>query len=61
MIAYTGLTPAGPLPPPEGITRREWVASNITSMRLLLDPVLERAGAGLGPLRRPCRSASAWC
>jgi coenzyme F420 biosynthesis associated uncharacterized protein len=51
VTAYTGLTPARPLPAPEGISRREWIASNITSMRALLDPVLERAGTGLGPLR----------
>jgi coenzyme F420 biosynthesis associated uncharacterized protein len=51
VVAYTGLQPARALPPPEGISRREWVASNIASMRLLLDPVLERAGAGLGPLK----------
>jgi coenzyme F420 biosynthesis associated uncharacterized protein len=49
--AYTGLQPTRPLPEPEGISRREWVASNISSMRLLLDPVLQRAGKGLGPLR----------
>jgi coenzyme F420 biosynthesis associated uncharacterized protein len=48
---YTGLRPARPLPEPEGISRREWVASNISSMRSLLDPVLARAGEGLGPLR----------
>jgi coenzyme F420 biosynthesis associated uncharacterized protein len=51
VVAYTGLRPARPLPRPEGIGRREWVASNIASMRALLDPVLERAGDGLGPLR----------
>lgn len=51
VVAYTGLRPTRPLPEPEGISRREWVASNITSMRALLDPVLERAGAGLGPMR----------
>ncbi len=49
--AYTGLHAARPLPEPEGIGRREWVATNITAMRALLDPVLERAGTGLGPLR----------
>jgi coenzyme F420 biosynthesis associated uncharacterized protein len=48
---YTGLTPAHPLPRPEGIGRREWIASNVNSMRALLDPVLARAGEGLGPLR----------
>jgi coenzyme F420 biosynthesis associated uncharacterized protein len=51
VIAYTGLQPARPLPRPEGISRREWVASNVMSMRALLDPVLQRAGDGLGPLR----------
>ena len=51
VVAYTGLQPARPLPPPEGITRHEWVASNIDSMRLLLDPVLKRAGENLGPLK----------
>ncbi len=51
VTAYTGLTPVGSLPAPEGISRRDWVSSNITSMRALLDPVLERAGSGLGPLR----------
>ena len=51
VVAYTGLTPRGALPPPEGISRRDWVASNIATMRALLDPVLDRAGTGLGPLR----------
>jgi coenzyme F420 biosynthesis associated uncharacterized protein len=50
VVAYTGLEPTKPLPPPEGIGRREWVTSNISSMRALLEPVLNRAGAGLGPL-----------
>ncbi len=49
--AYTELVPARPLPAPEGIGRHEWVNSNIAAMRALLDPVLKRAGAGLGPLR----------
>jgi coenzyme F420 biosynthesis associated uncharacterized protein len=50
VVAYTGLQPARPLPPPEGIGRREWVVSNIASMRALLDPVLARAGENLGLL-----------
>src|SRR5437588_1769448 len=49
VTAYTGLQPARPLPPPEGISRREWVASNVQAMRLLLDPVLESTGKSLGP------------
>jgi coenzyme F420 biosynthesis associated uncharacterized protein len=51
VTAYTGLTPSSSLPAPEGISRRDWVSSNITSMRALLDPVIARAGSGLGPLR----------
>ncbi len=51
VTAYTGLEPARALPPPEGIDRPEWVQSNIDAMRALLDPVLERAGEGLGPLK----------
>jgi coenzyme F420 biosynthesis associated uncharacterized protein len=51
VVAYTGLQPSRPLPPPEGIGRREWVGTNIGSMRALLDPVLNRAGQNLGPLR----------
>jgi coenzyme F420 biosynthesis associated uncharacterized protein len=51
VVAYTGLHPARPLPAPEGIGRREWVTANVDSMRTLLDPVLNRAGENLGPLR----------
>jgi coenzyme F420 biosynthesis associated uncharacterized protein len=51
VVSYTGLTPSAPLPPPEGISRKEWVATNVASMRAMLDPVLERAGQGLGPLK----------
>jgi coenzyme F420 biosynthesis associated uncharacterized protein len=51
VVAYTGLEPTRPIPPPEGIGRREWVSTNIQSMRLLLDPVLQRANDNLGPIR----------
>ena len=52
VTSYTGLHPTRPLPPPEGIGRREWIATNIKAMRQLLDPVLERAAGGLsGPLK----------
>ena len=45
VVAYTGLEPARPLPPPEGIGRREWVSSNIE---------LDAAPAGPGArARRP--------
>ena len=51
VVAYTGLRPARPLPQPEGISRKEWVKTNIDSMRMLLDPVMQRAAKGMGPLR----------
>jgi coenzyme F420 biosynthesis associated uncharacterized protein len=51
VTAYTGLRPARPLPPPEGIDRRDWIASNINAMRALLDPVLKNATKHMGPLR----------
>jgi coenzyme F420 biosynthesis associated uncharacterized protein len=51
VVAYTGLAPLSPLPPAEGVSRREWVATNIRSSAALLDPVVTRAGKGLGPLR----------
>jgi coenzyme F420 biosynthesis associated uncharacterized protein len=51
VVAYTGLTPSRPIPPPEGISRNEWVSTNLDSMRLLLDPVLKRASENLGTLK----------
>ncbi len=51
VIAYTGLVPTGPLPPPEGITRREWVASNVASTQALMEPMLERLTEHLGPVK----------
>jgi coenzyme F420 biosynthesis associated uncharacterized protein len=58
VTAYTGLEPARPLPPPEGIGRREWVATNVRAMSNLLDPILQRAGEGLGPLRPAAQLAA---
>ena len=55
VIAYTGLTPARPLPPAEGISRAEWIAANVGSMRALLDPPLSRVGEGLGPTKHAVR------
>ena len=51
VVAYTGLHPARPIPPPEGISRKEWVSTNVDSMRLLLDPVLKRATENLGTMK----------
>jgi coenzyme F420 biosynthesis associated uncharacterized protein len=58
VTAYTGLHPVRPLPAPEGIGRREWVSANLQSMRALLDPVLQRAGENLGPLRPAAQIAT---
>ena len=53
--AATGMIPAGPLPSAEGIGRREWVASNISSTQALLDPMLSRAGKRLAPQKAPAQ------
>jgi coenzyme F420 biosynthesis associated uncharacterized protein len=51
VVDYTRLTPVRELPPPEGISRREWISANLGSMRRMLDPVLNRAGEKLGSLK----------
>ena len=63
IVAYTGLQPAAPLPPPESVPRSGWIAANVNSMGALLDPLGERltggAVGGLGLLRGPARAAAA--
>jgi coenzyme F420 biosynthesis associated uncharacterized protein len=54
---YTRLVPASPLPPPELLTRPAWIQANLRSLRVLLDPLADRAGAGLGPLGPAMRGA----
>ncbi len=51
VVAYTGLVPEGPIPSAEGVSRREWVASNISSTRALIEPMLERLTDRLGPVK----------
>jgi coenzyme F420 biosynthesis associated uncharacterized protein len=51
VVEYTGLTPTAPLPAPEGVSRPEWVRANLSSMRKLMEPMLAKAGGGLGPLK----------
>ncbi len=51
VVAYTGLTPRTPLPPPEGVERAEWVSANVQSMRVLMDPVIDKVGDKAGPLK----------
>ena len=52
VVQYTGMVPTAPLPPAEGVGRIEWVASNISSTRALLDPMLTRAGKRIAPQKR---------
>jgi coenzyme F420 biosynthesis associated uncharacterized protein len=55
VAAYTRLTPASPLPPPEAVDRSLWLELNLAGMQATLDPVLERAlassPAGAGAVR----------
>ena len=50
VAGYTGLAGAAAVPAPETIDRGGWAQTNLASLRSVLDPVAERAGAGLGPL-----------
>ncbi len=51
--AYTGLVPLAPLPAPEWLDRRQWARANLTSMRVVLDPVVGKLSRSIGPLRVP--------
>jgi coenzyme F420 biosynthesis associated uncharacterized protein len=51
VIAYTGLEPIRPLPAAEGIGRPEWIRANVSAMRALIDPTLERVGTRMGPAK----------
>lgn len=56
VVAYTGLRPARPLPPPEAVGRSAWLDANLASMGRMLDPVTDGLGGNLGPLSGPVRS-----
>jgi coenzyme F420 biosynthesis associated uncharacterized protein len=57
VVAYTGLVPGAPLPPPEAVDRQLWAEINLAGMRRILDPVVERLEGkrsgvlATGPLR----------
>jgi len=51
VVAYTGLQPSGPIPDPEGVSRREWVASNVASTKAMMEPLLDAASEKLGPAK----------
>jgi coenzyme F420 biosynthesis associated uncharacterized protein len=46
VTAYTLLHAAAPPPPPEAVDRRTWARANLETMRLTLEPVLEKLGSG---------------
>jgi len=48
VVAYTGLAPARPLPPAEGVGRAEWIGANVSAMSALLDPPLARVESRVG-------------
>ncbi len=58
VIAYTGLRPSGPLPPPEAVGRGPWLEANLVTMGRMLDPLTERLASGAGPLAGPMRSVA---
>jgi coenzyme F420 biosynthesis associated uncharacterized protein len=58
VVAYTGLRPAGPLPPPEEVGRAEWRATNLASMAALLDPLADRLTGSGGPLGGALRAGT---
>jgi coenzyme F420 biosynthesis associated uncharacterized protein len=58
VVAYTGLQPAAGLPLPEAVSRREWIAANLDTMRPMLDPLAGRVGEGFGMLGAPMRIAT---
>ncbi len=56
--AYTGMTAETAMPPPEAVSRGEWITANLTSMKPLLDPLSGRVAENLGPLAAPLRVAT---
>jgi coenzyme F420 biosynthesis associated uncharacterized protein len=57
VVAYARLQPARELPPIEAVARDAWLRANLQTMRGTLDPLLEKATSGTGPLAGPMRAA----
>ncbi|MCO5326271.1 MAG: zinc-dependent metalloprotease [Solirubrobacterales bacterium] len=51
VVDYTRLTPAGPVPEAEWVSRREWARINLASMREMVAAVEGRVGGSLAPGR----------
>jgi coenzyme F420 biosynthesis associated uncharacterized protein len=58
VVAYTGLRPARPLPPPEAVDRETWLDANVASMGRLLEPLESRLGRNAGAFSGPLRLAA---
>jgi coenzyme F420 biosynthesis associated uncharacterized protein len=57
VTAYTRMVPTGALPPPEVLSRAEWITANLQTMKPVLDPLSGKLGEGMGPLGAPVRLA----
>jgi coenzyme F420 biosynthesis associated uncharacterized protein len=57
VVAYSRLEPANLLPPPEAVDRAAWAKANLVTMRGTLEPLVEKVGAGTGPLAGPLKAA----
>jgi coenzyme F420 biosynthesis associated uncharacterized protein len=57
VVAYSRLEPANELPPPEAVDRATWAKANLVTMRGTLDPIVQQAGGGTGPLAGPLKAA----
>jgi coenzyme F420 biosynthesis associated uncharacterized protein len=56
--AYTQLDAGPSLPAPETVDRAGWAATNLGSMRTVLDPVAERVGQDMGAMGIPLRAVT---
>ena len=55
---YTGMTATIAVPPPEAVSRGEWIKANLKTMRPMLDPLTGKVAEGFGPLAGPLRMAT---
>ena len=58
VVAYTRLQPTTPLPAPEAVDRPSWSDANLADMRGVIEPIADRLGSDLGPLREPIRAVT---
>ncbi|MEA2171839.1 MAG: hypothetical protein QOF76_5139 [Solirubrobacteraceae bacterium] len=56
--SYTGLVAADGLPDAETVDRSGWTTTNLGSMRVIMDPIADRAGGGLGPASSVLRTVT---